>query len=157
MVRRIGFLIAALLVLALSTSSLIPIYAQDGLNLPADLYVLLNDGQIQRYGVGAAGVTNLTPPGLFIVDFGVDSLGERIAFRTESGLFVINVASGGEPQQIEGASADVPPYRGMGDTIAWSPNGDAIAYTTTYGARVYFNTGGAARRLSICAKAFSRA
>src|SRR5690606_21537095 len=28
-----------------------------------------------------------------------------------------------------------------GETIVWSPNGDAIAYTTTYGARVTFDTG----------------
>jgi len=70
----------------------------------------------------------------------VDSLGQQIAFRTESGLYIINVASGGAPQQIEGASADVPPYRGSGNTISWSPNGDALAYTTTYGARIYFNT-----------------
>ena len=137
MARRLGFLIAVLFTLALSISA----QAQDALNLPADLYILLNNGQIQRYGVGAAGVVDLTPPGLFIVDFGVDSLGQQIAFRTESSLYIINVASGGAPQQIEGASADVPPYRGEGNTISWSPNGDALAYTTTYGARVYFNTG----------------
>ncbi len=137
MARRIGLIIALLMILTLTAQ------AQEGMNLPADLYVLLNDGEIQRYGVGASGVVNLTPPGLFIVDFGVDTLGQRIAFRTESGLYLINIASGGDPQQIEGASADVPPYRGSGDTIAWSPNGDALAYTTTYGARIYFDTGGA--------------
>ncbi len=138
MLRRIGFCIAVLMVLVLSLSA----QAQgDALNLPADLYVLLNSGQIQRYGVGANGVVNLTPAGLYIIDFGVDSLGQRIAFRTESGLYIINVASGGDPQQIEGATADVPAYRGEGDTIAWSPNGDALVYTTTYGLRAYFTTG----------------
>ena len=140
MLRRFEYLMIALLCLSLA----LPSAAQDGLNLPADLYVLVNDGQIRRYGVGASGVTDLTPESLFIIDFGVDSLGARIAFRTESGLFVINVASGGQLQQIEGVAADVPPYRGAGSTIAWSPNGDAIAYTTTYGARVYFDTGGTA-------------
>ncbi len=139
MARRILFILALLIVSLLPD----PGQAQEGLNLPADLYVLLNDGQIQRYGVGAAGVTNLTPPGIFIVDFGVDTLGERVAFRTESGIYVINIASGGDPQQIEGASADVPAYRGVGRTIAWSPGGDALAYTTTYGGRVYFENGGA--------------
>ncbi len=140
MLRRFEYLMIMLLCLLLVA----PSAAQDGLNLPADLYVLVNGGQIRRYGVGTSGVTDLTPASLFIIDFGVDSLGERIAFRTESGLFVINVASGGQPQQIEGVAADVPPYRGSGDTIAWSPNGDGIAYTTTYGARVYFDTGGTA-------------
>lgn len=138
MTRRLGFLIAVFFTLTLSLSA----RAQDALNLPADLYILLNNGQIQRYGVGAAGVVDLTPPGLFIVDFGVDSLGQQIAFRTESGLYTINVASGGTPVQLEGASADVPPYRGAGNTISWSPNGDALAYTTTYGARIAFNPGG---------------
>lgn len=136
MARRIGLILAALLVLLLA----LPGAAQEGLNLPADLYILLNDGQIQRYGIGAAGVTNLTPPGLFIVDFGVDPLGGRIAFRTESGLYLIDIASGGQPIQLDSVTADVPPYRGLGDTIAWSPGGDAIAYTTTYGARVYFGS-----------------
>ncbi len=136
MLRRIGLFIALLIVFSL------PVWAQgDALNLPADLYVLLNGGQIQRYGVGAAGVVNLTPAGLYIIDFGVDSLGQRIAFRTDSGLYIIDVASGGAPQQIEGTTADVPAYRGEGDTIAWSPNGDALVYTTTYGLRAYFTTG----------------
>ncbi len=134
----------SLFIMLMCLTFALPTSAQDGLNLPADLYVLVNNGQIQRYGVGTSGVTNLTPDSLFIIDFGVDGLGERIAFRTESGLFVINVANGGQTQQIEGAAADVPPYRGSGKTIAWSPNGDAIGYTTTYGARVYFDTGGTA-------------
>lgn len=139
MARRIRLILAILILSLLPASA----QAQDGLNLPADLYVLLNDGQIQRFGMGAGGVTSITPPGIFIVDFGVDSVGERVAFRTESGMYVINVASGGDPVQLEGASADVPAYRGSGDTIVWSPGGDALAYTTTYGGRVYFENGGA--------------
>lgn len=135
MLRRIALVIAALLIFSL------PISAQDGLNLPADLYVLLNNGQIQRYGVGASGVVNLTPENFYIIDFGIDAPGERLAFRTESGLFAMNLGIDGEPIPLEGATADVPTYRGSGETMAWSPNGDAIAYTTTYGARIFFNTG----------------
>ncbi len=138
MLRRIAPVIAALLVFAVFAA---PASAQDGLNLPADLYVLLNNGQVQRYGVGASGVDNLTPEGLFVVDFGIDSLGERLAFRTETGLFAMNLGIDGEPIPLEGATADVPAYRGAGETMMWSPTGDAIAYTTTYGARVFFNTG----------------
>ena len=152
MTRRLGFLIAVLFILVLSFSA----QAQDALNLPADLYVLLNNGQIQRYGVGAAGVVDLTPPGLFIVDFGVDSLGQQIAFRTESGLYIINVASGGNPQQIEGAERRRAALSRRGQYDSWSPNGDALAYTTTYGARIYFNTQHA-QSFSICAKAFQGA
>lgn len=135
MLRRIALITAALLIFSL------PISAQDGLNLPADLYVLLNNGQIQRYGVGASGTANLTPENFYIIDFGIDAPGERLAFRTESGLFAMNLGIDGEPIPLEGATADVPAYRGSGETMAWSPNGDAIAYTTTYGARIFFNTG----------------
>ena len=91
MVRRLFFLFAALIVFALPAS------AQEGLDLPADLYVLLNNGQIQRYGMGAAGVESLTPADLYIIDFGVDGLGERVAFRTESGLYVLGIGNAGTP------------------------------------------------------------
>ncbi|MBK8023336.1 MAG: hypothetical protein IPK19_18370 [Chloroflexi bacterium] len=117
--------------------------AQDALDLPADLYVLLNDGRIERYGVGAGGVAGASPSDLFVLDFGVDPSGTRIAFRSENGLFLLDqTVPGGGAIPVEGASADVPPFRGRGDTIAWSPSGDAIAYTTTYGARVYFSDAG---------------
>src|ERR1044071_2302448 len=101
MIRRILFTVL-LMVLAFSTQA----QAQEGINLPADLYVLLNNGQIQRYGVGAAGVTTLTPTGLFIIDFGVNNQGTQIAFRTEGGLYAIDVVAGGTPEQLEGSNAD---------------------------------------------------
>ena len=49
--RPILFLIFALLSLW-STQ----LGAQDALNLPAELYVLLNTGIVQRYGPGAEGI-----------------------------------------------------------------------------------------------------
>ncbi len=124
----------------------VPVMAQEALNLPADLFVLLNDGSIERYGVGASGVRTVTPEGAYIIDFGVDSLGERLAYRTEQGLFVTLIPTDtiplGDPIQLEGANAGFPYFRGAGDTIAWSPNGDALAYTTLTGARVYFQGSG---------------
>lgn len=129
-------LIAALGALCLVTLT----RAQDALNLPADLYVLLNTGVVQRYGLGAAGVAEVTPADAFVVDFGVAPDGDQIAYRTESSINVISISGALEPRIIE-RQADVPPYRGRGDTIAWSPDSSAIAYTTTYGARVFFNLG----------------
>lgn len=130
---RLILICAALLLIAA------PLSAQDGLNLPAPLYVLLNDGHIERYGIGVEGVTPVTETGsAFIIDFGVDALEERIAYRTEDGMYVMVVDDPANPTQIEGVSADVPPFRGAGATVAWSPNGDALAYTTTYGGRVAF-------------------
>lgn len=42
------------------------------------------------------------------------------------------------PRQIENERASVPLFRGQGETIAWSPDSSAIAYTTEYGGRVHF-------------------
>ncbi len=125
----------------------LPAAAQEALNLPADLFVLLNDGQIERYGVGASGVRRVTPEGAYIIDFGVDLSGERLAYRTENGLFITLIpttdVSIGDPIRLEAESASVPYFRGAGETIAWSPMGDALAYTTLTGARVYFQGSGA--------------
>ena len=139
MLRRLILLLA---LFALSTR----VWAQDALNLPTDLYVLLNDGRIDRYGVGAAGVQTVTPPGAYVIDFGIDARGERLAYRTEQGLYVTLIPTAtipmGDPIQLEGTSAGFPYFRGAGDTIAWAPAGDALAYTTLDGARVYFQGGG---------------
>ncbi len=115
--------------------------AQSRLGLPSELFVLTNEGRIERYGLGSVGAQPVSPPDVYIIDFGLDALGERIAYRTEEGLTVAGL-SGGEGLQLEGASAGLPPYRGSGDTIAWSPGGDALAYTTLAGARVYLESGG---------------
>lgn len=124
-----------------------PAGAQEALNLPADLFVLLNDGRIERYGVGAAGVRAVTPEGAYIIDFGVDASGERLAYRTEEGMYITLLPAGdvplGDPLRLEAESASVPYFRGAGETIAWSPTGDALAYTTLTGARVYFQGSGA--------------
>lgn len=114
--------------------------AQDGLNLPTELYVLTNAGIVQRYGLGISGVNTVTPEEAFVLDFGVAPDGNWIAYRTENSLDLLNMYTG-ESSTIDGAATSVPPFRGRGDTIAWSPTGDALAYTTMYGARVWFNTG----------------
>ncbi len=124
--------------LLLTTSAAL---AQNRLALPSELYVLTNEGRIERYGLGSVGARSVSPTDLYIIDFGLDALGERIAYRTEQGIIVAGL-SGGEGIQLEGASAGLPPYRGSGDTIAWSPTGDALAYTTLDGARVYMEGGG---------------
>jgi len=126
--------------------------AQEGeaLDLPADLYVLINDGAIFRYGVGASGVTQITPAGEFAADFGVDDTGVRLAYRTENGLYTVDLtAPDAVPVQIEAATAGLPAYRGGKQTIAFSPTaaevpGGVIAYTTLDGMRFAFLTEGGA-------------
>src|SRR5262245_35588225 len=101
------------------------IHAQDGLNLPTELYVLGNNGQVQRYGLGAAGISTVTPESDFVVDFGVAPDGNWLAYRTEQSLTILNMFTG-ESSVIENG-AGVPSARGRGDTLAWSPSGDALA------------------------------
>lgn len=142
MIRRVVF---AALFLLLSLPVLA--FAQTPSFLPADLYALTNAGVVERYAISAAGATRITPPDAFVLDFGVDALGERLAYRTQEGLFVVILASDGTvsgPVQIEGETAGVPAYRAQGDSVAWSPTGDALAYTTLTGARVYMDSGSGA-------------
>ncbi|MCS7070042.1 MAG: hypothetical protein NZM00_00935, partial [Anaerolinea sp.] len=130
---------------ALAAVCVQPVHQQAGFRLPADLYVLTSGGQIERYTLGGSGAQPITPADVFVIDFGIDATGERLAYRTEQGLFLmlLNLPAV-EPLPIEGPTAGVPPYRGRGDTITWSPPGDAIAYTTLNGARVYFEANGGA-------------
>lgn len=115
--------------------------------LPSELFVLTNDGIVQRYGVNFAGGTAVTPESMYVLDFGVDQPGERLAFRTEEGLRVSGL-SGGEGVPLD-TSASAPPYRGAGRTIVWSPASDGLAYTTLDGLRVYLESGGPAAFINL--------
>jgi hypothetical protein len=114
---------------------------EDGLNLPTELYTLINEGQVQRYGLGASGLATVTPEAAVVVDFGVAPDGILLAYRTESGLSVRDMLND-EIQEIEATTAGIPPFRGRGATIAWSPDGGALAYTVEYGIRLYFPASG---------------
>lgn len=126
-----------MLILGLFLLAVLPIRAQDGLNLPTELYILLNEGRVERYGLGLAGVQSVSAASAFVLDFGVAPDGNWLAYRTPDGLFISNMFTI-EQRQIENARASIPPVRGRGSTIAWSPGSDALAYTTEYGARVAF-------------------
>ncbi len=108
--------------------------------LPSELFVLTNAGAVERYGVAMAGGAVITPESAFVIDFGVDQPGERLAFRTEDDLRVAGL-NGGEGVVID-ADPSAPPYRGAGRTVAWSPGGDALAYTTLDGLRIYLEAAG---------------
>lgn len=126
------------LVTLLGLLLLLPASAQDGLNLPTELYILLNEGQIERYGLGTSGVQRLEPSDDFIVDFRVAPDGNWFAYRTQEGLFIRNMFIEDSTKQIEDVRASLPSIRGRGETIAWTNNSDALAYTTEYGGRVHF-------------------
>jgi hypothetical protein len=115
-----------------------PVQAQDAFNLPASLYVLTAEGRVDRYGLGTEGVRAVTPEDVFVVDFGIAPDDTWLAYRTESALVLRHIYNE-TSVEIDGALAGVPPVRGQGDTIVWSPAGDALAVTTETGGRVYIN------------------
>jgi Tol biopolymer transport system component len=127
---------AALIFILFTLVFAIPNTAQDALNLPTELFVLLNGGEVQRYGLGTEGVSTVTPEGQFVVDFGVSPDGGWLAYRTVDALVVRAVMS--ETGEVLRVTPPLPPSRGEGSTLAWSPDAGALAYTTENGFAVYF-------------------
>jgi WD40 repeat protein len=136
-----------IIVLMVLISTQIMLFAQDeeeageAFNLPTALYLLSNEGIINRYGVGTSGIHPVTAESEFVVDFGVASDDRWLAYRTQDGLFIHDLAdSQASPILLERQpTANFPPYRRGGQTLAWSPNGSALAYTAEYGVRVAFD------------------
>ncbi len=147
--RRIGFFALCMLLLMAGLTR-----AQDGMDLPPPLYLLTNNGQVQRIGLAQRASRSSRPRMPLVVDFGVAPDGIWLAYRTEKGLYILNIYSA-EAATIEEGTADLPPSRGHGDTLAWSPTGDMLVYTTAYGARVYILTHRLRHCLRICAKGCS--
>ncbi len=139
-----------LMVLALS-----PLRAQDGLNLPTELYVLLNEGTLQRYGLGASGVQAIVGDA-FVLDFAVAPDGNWLAYRTQESLFLRDMyaelrATPFPDVLIESGTSSYPDSRGKGETIAWSPDSTKLAYTTFGNGRVHFRNTGAFQDLGVAA------
>jgi len=128
MTRKLFITLLCLLTAALATAQ------NDALNLPAPLFVLQNEGVVQRYGRGAEGISPVTSSDAFVVDFGVAPDGNWIAYRTLDALVIREIRT--ERTQILDPTPGFPPLRGSGSTIAWSPTGATIAYTTETGLRV---------------------
>ena len=129
------------IVLLLSLLSYAAVSQEDGLNLPTELYILLNEGRVERYGLGVAGVEAITDDDTFVIDFAVAPDNNWLAYRTEEGLNLrFTPADDDVPVLIESSeTADFPPARGDGPTIVWSPDASALAYTTSRGVRVAFD------------------
>ncbi len=125
--------------LCLLIIGLVPLQGQDALNLPSELYVLSNEGVVQRFGLGSEGVSTVTSDDEFVLDFRIAPDANWLAYRTQEGMFLSNIFDDStSPRQIEDDRASLPPIRGRGETIAWSPDSSVLAYTTEYGGRVHF-------------------
>jgi hypothetical protein len=115
----------------------LPLQAQDAQDLPSELYILRNEGFVERYGLGSEGVRQVSPEGEFVLDFRVAPDSRWLAYRTQAGLFLKDMY-GETIRPLEDNRAGIPFIRGRGETMAWSPDGNVIVYTTEYGARVHF-------------------
>jgi hypothetical protein len=133
-----GLLLGLIVVLLLPLSAA---RAQDGFDLPAELFVLGNDGQITMIGVGAQGIRQVTPQvdgqPAFVVDFAIGPDGRTLAYRTMEGLFVAPLDGTQAPRTIA-SPASLPALRGLGQTLAWSSQGDALLSTTLEGAQAHW-------------------
>lgn len=151
MIRRWCLLGAALLLHVWALA------AQDGFNLPTELYVLNNNGTVQRFGLGASGVETIAGDDAnFVLDFAVAPDGVTLAYRTLEGLFLTDIYARQRrtPQTIltlEGPSAGYPEIRGRDETIAWSPTGTALAYATLGNLRLLDPRTGRAQNLDVAA------
>lgn len=134
-----------ILMILINSSALVFAQDQEAIietpDLPTALYILSNEGQIKRHGVGMVGTYDITSPAEFVIDFGISSDDRWLAYRTQDGLFIRDLADKQAPSILleTQPTANFPPYRRGGQTIGWSPNGSALAYTTEYGVRVAFD------------------
>jgi hypothetical protein len=128
----------SLIIIILLVGWVMGVRAQEPLRLPAALYVLSNEGIVQRYRPGDAGLKAITPLNTFVLDFRLAPDDNWLAYRTLEGLWLTNLYRDDSQRLIEAESAGLPPIRGRGDTIAWTSQADALAYTTVTGIRAHF-------------------
>ncbi|MFC1959824.1 TolB family protein [Chloroflexota bacterium] len=143
MFRRLSTALWLILFLVATTGPIPGVSAQgEGLSLPAALFILTDQNQVMRIGAGGSLATAVTPPDQTVADFGIAPDGQWIVYRTTGSaeaapLLAVTTIDGLSGQVLEFDEAGQPPIEGRGQTLAWSPDGTAIAYTTAAGLRIY--------------------
>ncbi|GAB4574612.1 MAG: hypothetical protein Kow0077_22050 [Anaerolineae bacterium] len=117
---------------------------EQALPLVADLFVLTDEGMVMRIEAGGTFATVVTPENQRVIDFGPAPDGRWVAYRLAADentnsqpLLAVTSIDGQSGQVLEFETAGQPPITGRGQTLAWSPDGTAIAYTTAEGLRLY--------------------
>ncbi len=111
--------------------------------LPADLFVLTAQAQVMHIAAGSGFAAAITPANQVVIDFGVAPDGQWIAYRSAAAadgsaasVLAISAVSSGSGEVLE-FDPVMPPITGRGQTVAWSPDASAVAYTTPTGLRFY--------------------
>ncbi len=138
------YLLVILVLLLLHPGLLPGPAAAQSLTLAADLFVLTDDGLVMRLEAGATFATAVTPTNQRVLDFSPAPDGRWVAYRTGpvddgSSVPVLAVTSidGQSGQVLAFEEAGAPPITGRGQTLAWSSDASAIAYTVADGVRVH--------------------
>ncbi len=126
---------------SLRASPGISLHADSGIEsprLPASLCGLVT-GQIICYDSSAAGHP-ITPAGRQVTDFAIAPDGNWIVYRSSDTVTITAIYGATLTRQVDGKATPPAALDLSAATIAWSPNGLAIAYVTAGGFRVAFPT-----------------
>lgn len=120
-----------------------PVDAQDSpFPLPAPLYILASDGMLLKIDPQTGAQTQISNANQPVADFDIAPDGQWIAFRTadEGTVIVSNLNGfGGYVLNFEG---NTPPTPGPAKTLAWSPDGSAMAYIVAGGIELAYTGAG---------------
>lgn len=132
------------LLLALIVALLpLPVHAQDGpFPLPAPLFILTSEGTLLAVDQQTGAQEQISNDNQPVADFDVAPDGQWIAFRTvDEGMVIVSNLSGfgGYVLTFEGST---PPAPSPAKTLAWSPDGGAIAYIVPGGVELAYTGAG---------------
>ncbi len=132
--RLIRLSLVSLCLLTFLTRAPQPALARD---LPAPLCVLIT-GQVFCYDIYLTAPNPVTPPDQQVIDFAIAPDGNWIAYRTADTVTIAPINDDRGSQQVDPQAIPPAALGIFKTTIAWSPDGLAIAYVTANGFRVAF-------------------
>ncbi|MBI5960253.1 MAG: hypothetical protein HY866_16050 [Chloroflexi bacterium] len=104
--------------------------------LPAPLYILMADQTVSRIDPVSGELSVVSPEGQPVIDFDISPDGVWYVYRTSSNNAVVVSEITGSSGYVLQFDEYVPPASSLWQTIAWSPDASAIAYTVPEGIRI---------------------
>jgi len=125
-----------LLLLPVLLSFSITVAQGDVFPLPADLYILTSDHMVIRLDAATGSQTMLSPIDQPVIDFDIAPDNQWYVYRTSANNAVIVSQIDGYNGYVLEFDVPAPPITGQGQTIAWSPDAQMIAYLVPNGVRI---------------------